>query len=546
MSRATGALMGVAAILACGPVSAPVGPTLPANACPDSPCSAFAQQGATPTCTNGVCVVDASYGSSWTLVVSLAQDAFYAPGPTYAFGNEEGAPVCRSSASPEAVAGVLPYCACSDTACSVLGDLEVTPQAATLAKWNLGNAPADTVLPVQATFWPQWPEGGALDATLVGLPLPPITAPLYAEVGANLLTGPDGRTPPLAFCAGPQEEGACPTPVMPPGTYQRVLMPVAPFDAAYPPDIQSVTFGLGAKLPLESVAYDGHFDVVMGASGPSAFPTFDLVRADEQSLAGWTAYLRDQTTLRRISNLASLSGTQAKNVQLLTSHHPTKFGALENAELVMAPPPASGAPIWIFSFIQSQLPEAALPYPIIPRTVVDGQVTGPSGLGLSAQVVFEATALCRSTSIDGPALLDASPTDFSFEKTAATAADGKYPVELPRGQYQVTVVPTAPGAALLVKTLDTDVETSTSDPVCVPASPMQSQDFALPAQETVKGSACVADGRLLAGATVTFQPTACANNTSDPACLPRPAQTTVGDDGTFSIPLDQGGYWMRV
>ncbi len=70
----------------------------------------------------------------------------------------------------------------------------------------------------------------------------------------------------------------------------------------------------------------------------------------------------------------------------------------------------------------------------------------------------------------------------------------------------------------------------------------------------VNGTARTADGRLLAEGTVEVLPTACAPgatsmgmvHSSDASCMPRNAQVSTAADGSFSLAVDQGQYWLRV
>ena len=185
-SRVRALVFAVGIVLACGPVSPAPSSSLPINACPEHPCSAFVQTGEMASCTGGACQVIEGGSGNWTLVVTLAQDAYYAAGATFALSFS----TLLTGASAQ-----LPTCASSPT-CSFFGFVDVTRQGAVDAKWYLGNADL-TVLPVDATFWPLWSSGSSLvDAAAVGLPLGPVTAPTQPERSARTLStrGPLGRS----------------------------------------------------------------------------------------------------------------------------------------------------------------------------------------------------------------------------------------------------------------------------------------------------------------------------------------------------------------
>jgi hypothetical protein len=158
---------------------------------------------------------------------------------------------------------------------------------------------------------------------------------------------------------------------------------------------------------------------------------------------------------------------------------------------------------------------------------------------MTADLIFEAVDVCRyalNGTVPHHDLLSAN-RDFFFVQRAY-ADGGTARVQLPLGGYRVTAIPRNGAAALTVLN-----PFSLADPHCNPQAPKPIQ---LQPLSVVTGTAVVADKRPLAAATVEFVPTKCADGEVDPSCMPRGAQTTTTTDGAFSMPLDPGGYLLRV
>ena len=528
--------MVLAAGIACGPIAGPPASTAPVNSCSGT-CPGDA--GAAPVCTAGTCLASAGISSTWTAVVTLSQDTTDYDGTTAAPGVTFALPLLQlltAPPPPQLASSCQAGCAALPGVVSLRGYVSVSPSAAKDAKWNLGNIGALTTLPVQAIFWPQVAVGTSfVDATSYGLPVGPIELANGQDPTLGLPAGPGGG-PSLFFSAG----------ALVPAYYQSVLQPLPPFDEAYPPDVSLVDLnGLGGRGYAKNVSIGSmpDFDTTI-VQGGTQFPIFDFSRADAGSMEGWTAWIRDQTTLRRISNLARLHGTGMlgdPGVQLLTRHN--AGDALTNAQLVLTPDPASNLPTWIFTPLGGELarPES---YPKLPPPVTaSGTVTTTNDSGTTvpvpADIVFEATGMCRFES-NGTLVLDAplSTPDYSFSKLVTTTT-GDYSVQLPMGQYNVTVIPHDESSALH---FERGFDLS-SGKTCRPrTTPL----ITLARRQTITGTAVVADGRPLAGATVEVVPTDCAVPAADPTCLPRPAQTIAAADGSYSLSLDPGAYLLRV
>jgi hypothetical protein len=399
----------------------------------------------------------------------------------------------------------------------LVGDLECTPSAEQAADDYLGGA-TRVAMPVQATFVPKWGTGN-VDATSLGLPLQTVASDTVQAPGLQPTPGPGGG-PGMEFYVA---QG------LPPLVYERTLTPLSPFDQAYPPDVQ-----------IEDAVWTG-FDSTNGTSpnGSTTLPTFDLDRADGGSIEGWTAYLRDVVTLRPLSQVAQLHGAE-QTVKLLTSHHAAD--ALTGAQLVLVPAPAMAFPTWIFTPVNGLL-VAAGTFPKLPSPVtVTLSVVDPESRATPADLVFEAVDMCRYASGGSSPENDALSADHDFAFVQrVTAADGTALVKLPLGAYRVTAIPRSGSAALTVVN-----PFKLADPNCNPIPQSQLSKIQLLPTSVVEGTAVVADARPLAAASVEFVPTKCADGEVDTSCLPRGGRTVTTDGGTFSLPLDPGGYLLRV
>lgn len=522
--------------VACVTITPPTGSPAPRNTCStDLDCARYTQGGVAATCSSGICATQAPV-SEWTAVVTLSQDAAYAAGATFAVSYSQllksaATSPCADSCPTNEICAPLPALATPVSAQNGQDafDVEVTLQGAETANWNLGN-PGVTALPVIPVLRPVAPAG---------LPLESIQISETLNTGADAVRGPGGG-PGLDFSIS-----------VPPGTYEQTLTPMPPFDQAFPPDVrivdftmpfaeQSVFFGCDPKSDPRCTPFD---PISQGGSTPT-HPIFDLSRADGKPLDGWVAFLQDETTLRPISNQVLLSGSDANNVQLLTSHHPASGNAFENAALVMQPPASSGLPTAIFKAFGFSL-DAKQTYPELPIAVqVSGSaVAQSSGSPIAADIVFDATGLCRvPTQPPGQtaASFDQSG-DLTFSQTISV--DGTFDVTLPQGIYRVTVRPRDPTIAVTInpnfKTVDVDTSGTCLGPIKpgpLVAGPLQ----------TVSGKAKVGDERPLAAAVIEAIPTACSGPTSEPACMPRSGQTTTANDGSYSLSLDPGVYSLRA
>jgi hypothetical protein len=515
----------------------------PLNTCPSHPCTTYAQTPA-PTCNGGVCLVGSLY-SGLVLIVSLSQDSDYAPGQTIAIPYESLTPAPAS----DACASNGPPCVELPKYAFVQGAYIATQQnqspPPTGVGWNLGNPEQQTALPVHVTYRPLWTtSSGPVDADSLGLPLDPVTALVVVETSPSSPPGP-GPGPSIGFQASLHA-----------GLYEATTQPDPPFDVAFPPDVKNVTLTEDMTLNDEdSLVLDGTTSLTGAPTTGNQFPSFSVSRLPD-GLTGWQAYLRDVTTKRRLSSLATL-GTRTNDcaatpcvVYLQTNHHPATGDALTGTELVIVPPSNLPLPTYVDGFTAGEFFYHQT-YPTLPPAMtVNGKVFGvaqpDAGVEagpVEAELYFEVTAQDTMEGIDaedpktGAVSLNTTNFEYSAETTAAIDETGAatYSITLSPGVYRVTVRP-----------LDTGHEVTVVAPFTVdPTAGATSPDLVVDRMRQVQGSALVMDGRFMAGATVDALPTACVSG-SAPSCMPREGLATTAADGTFTLDLDPGGYTLRV
>jgi hypothetical protein len=510
-----------AGAIACGSIKAPPGLAAPVNACPEYSCAGYVQSGTTPaSCVGGACIVPGPTDGI-VLLIALPQDSGFAPGRTFALDFNEFVAGPPPSTPPMAALCATGGCATLPGYAAIKGQYGVSPNLEQLPPlgvgWDLGN-PAETALPVEASFRLLWPvtSTSAVDAQTLGLPIDPVQA--TASVDTFGIPGPAGG-PSVIYQTYLQ-----------PGLYERVLRPTPPFDQAFAPEIKVVAVVEGQSVAPEFV---DAFDSTQETGQGSTIPTFNITNAGT-TLEGWTAYLRDGSH-QVISNVVALHGTTTRKVILATNHVATGVDALTNAELVVAPPLGAAFPTGLFAPVGNVLPPDEV-YPALASPMdVSGAVITTGGAPAAADIIFEALAI---TGANGASYT----TNFEFVGRASTdpdpvSGDDTYSAILPQGRYRVSVRPRSAASQVTI-----------FDPFVVDG--MQgatgtASNFVVDVPRTAEGTAVVADGRPLAGATVEASPVGCIDGTSS-WCLPRAAQTTTADSGAFRLALDPGQYVLRV
>ena len=516
---------------ACEPLPPTPEPAAPLNECPKYACDAYVQPGMAPSCSAGACVVDTPV-ASLLLVVGLPTYSASGPGQTVLLSVNGAVAAAKGCAAiPDCTPSTQATCALKEWATDLDGYAVAQSASNDQARWYLGNPASATTLPVSATFRPLLGPG-LVDAIDLGLPLQTsLAVPSLDPIDShNSPPGPNGTTP-FLFEAS-----------MPPGCYQRTLQPYAPLSTAFPPEIKVwPPDDIGPQYPI--TGFDSTSEEVLpSGQATSPVPIFDIARAE--GLDGWTAYLRNIQNRRVYSNVASLAGSLAKNVTLLTNHKNdgVSTDALSGLALVLAPPAGAALPTEVLAptgLAGAQELPAEETYPSLPTPVtISGRLVTTEGAAVPADIVFTATDITDRTGTR-------FPPNFEFVAHASTTnARGisTYSVLLPRGHYEIAVRPTDDISAVTVVARAVGQE----DDVAT------EQDIEVPALARVTGIASVTDGRPLAEGLVEAFSTACATSTpssglaSDASCLPREAQTLTAADGTFTLGLDPGTYQLRV
>jgi hypothetical protein len=529
----TGTLVAAAALLsnACAPIESTSPATGPRNACPAFPCANYLSS-SPATCEAGVCVVSAPAAQIDALIVVVAvpTDSSFAPGRTFAV-------TLQDLQTPYAADGCSSADCCLPT-CAPLPGIEIVNRAYVVApslqsgpggvNWDLDNAPGEyTALPVQATYQPQWGGPTGPYAISIGLPLEPIAATAFASPLPGYPGPGDG---PGIVVQSYLQEGL---------TYQLTDQPDPPYSAAYPPEVLSFTpTGTGEAQPIVApLAIDTTTETGVGTQ----IPTFDIKRA--AGLDGWTAYLRDATNLDTVSNVVTMSGTEAPAVRLATDRFAgTTTDALSNAQLVIAPPAGTLAPTYVAAPIGNLLPVAET-YPPLPAPVVVTAEVTAGGVSAPTNLTFEATDIL----VDGVETM----SNFTYTASVTTTTDAlgraTFSIALPPGEYLVVARPFPDAPPASATTLASVVVPETG-PLAAPA-------IALATTQSVTGLLVTGDGRPVSYATVEAIPTGCATlptsvfdspflSTSE--CLPRPGTTTSTADGLFALSLDPGQYLLRA
>jgi hypothetical protein len=499
------------------------------------------------------------------VLVSLPESSLYAPGVTVPILFPAEKPTCTSATALDA--SCLHVCASSPPGCAQLpaafasvGALIVENSifyASNATNYLTGQN--QTSLPAHARFRPLWPpvndSSVHVEPATVGLPLLPVDATSSFNAGINVF-GPGG-SPATEWKAALAQ-----------GLYER--------------DIVAEYGGFPGLSRLVSVAGEDSFFQVFSDVDQAAYPVAGLAPEESlpvtsesgESLAGFSVYLRDQTTLRQVSSMTTLTdapqacsasalvvgnrvqssclpgftcvnvGTSASApvpgcvplLLTLDDRWPTG-GTPQELQVVIEPPAGSqGIPYKADPVVSSTL-SAGEVFPAMPPPVtVSGALVGPDGTPVVGSLVID------STSGAGGGIVTTNPSDPSqpfmhYSTSAQTDAAGNYSVVLPPGTYDVFIAP-APGSNLSATTLTLQVAPALGSGPPVAAG----KNLVLSQPGTMTGRAIVADGRLLVGATVQALPAASLAPTTDPRRWPRPATTTTDATGAFSLALDALDY----
>ena len=507
--------MVLAAFAACGPLEAFPKLVQPKNQCDESACALYASYDsryAQAACDDGACRVTATI-DDLIYAVSLPRTSYFAPGATFLLSER----AVRLGSVPCALA--VP---CMPLPLTLRAEGQYVPTNALIGgilKTDLGNGLQATSLPVSATYFPlvKLRDGRLVDAAALGIGAPPIVADKVTFAKALAGPGPfDGES--AGFVA-----------TLTPGFYGRSLMPEAAFDI-FPPDTRgadrAVAVEQGGSL-FERVTVDD-VDLTPSIGGDLSVPEFAISR-DEGSLDGWSAYLREATTGRRISSRAELRGQQLP-VRFFTHRLPADKDALSHAELVVTPSNPELPTLVVFK--QAGQPFDRVEYPAIPKPArVSGRILH-DGSPVVADVVIRSARVY----ISDPELEFSQ--SLTWSTTLSTDRDGLFATTLPRGEYALTLVPRSPVLAMTETTMLVDLVNDVQ----------AGKSFVVGPGLSVRGLARVADGRALAGAEVELLPAAANRdiNHAPPLVTQRAARATTSSEGTFELIADAGTYDLVV
>ena len=519
--RARAATFVLAVLLACGPVDDPPQSPAPINSCTDNPCGAYKQP--TVTCTTGnFCQAQSALDP--VLLVSIPASSQASPGQTFA------------STYKSLLALKLQLRGrCTSTLCLPLfgestGSYQVKPSAANdVVHFYLGKDPFNFSIPVHVTVRPLWrfdtaTSATGVDATMVGLPL----LPRFAKVTFGEQAGAPGPGDPPTANIG----YAAPLPA---GAYERTMLPDPPFDRAFPPLIEPVAanaFNSGqarvfsnAILGTDLVPVDAHEVTVTRSGG---------------NLAGWTMYLRDIVSGRRISTLLTLEASGG-TVSLFTANQggPANAEIRDGAELVVAPPELEAGnillPEYTLAAVANSVPKKAS-YPALPPQVfVKGFVGDVNSARVGAQIIFQSTEIL-------PRGDDSSKRDLHLSTKVVTDAQGNYSVSLPPGKYKAIITPAIDsGFAKTIADLSLTEGPQTQD----------GKKLTVSKPPLLKGVCKLTDGRPVADAEVEAHASssllvALPLTERDRARWPRTVITRTSVQGEFVLPVDPGTYDVVV
>lgn len=498
-------VLGMALAMACTPVEAVPLSNAPVNGCP---CDGF--PGAECDANTKRCNIRTQGGRPpypFFVVVQTPDTSFFAPATTFVlYSDEHGAPTFTRS--PTLVNGSF-LTKCFGATCAELNGLAFVQSEYHVARsqsvrvgYPLGDG---QLVPARVEYVPI-ASSVETPAFVSGLPLGP-------RFGAPILT----------------KTGAVTTASVPGGRYRRVMYPLPPFDALFPPIGSRDSAGADAFI-VDTGALSDPFRLGDDTLDPPATRSV-TVRRDE-GLDGWQLWVQDSATKQRISTLKTLSGTGATLTMDTTGERrAANRGLGDTVEVVLAPPASYIAqPQFINPVNGGDLGTIRYPFVFSPVKVA-GTVAEPGTddtqvLGYAAHLSFESITITtpRETNVNSPLL--------HYATSLSTDERGGFATVLPPGTYNVTVEPligTSFAKARQVVVVDKDVNRLTLRP---------------PKRTLVTGRVVLADGRPVLEADILATPRTPAASSDTPK--PRPNRTQTGTDGRFALDLDQGPYVINA
>lgn len=538
--------MAVDGTAACGPVQqAPV--SQPFNTCPEHSCDSYAQPaGLAATCAcveytsatsstcegTMTCAANAQPPTNFFVRVDVPSGSAYAAGTTSVILDPLTA-VETSDQCP--YQNPNHYCLDLPPLAVIHGSLLIPYGTTQAVGFNLGNGEGSTTtLPVTVAVTPL-------------LKLPATTATIAASAAGVLVQPPivsqisstdSFEYPPMQPWVGPYgANGVGYFAPSGPGNYDITLLPVAPFDAYFPP----------ASLGAVNVAANSFYDTTaLAVDPPSSRATH--VRS-VAALDGLVAYLRNARG-DRISTRVPLHGQDAVTgipVQLETMLSPTGQQTVISGDFFVIAPADDTNPAGRATFTNTALSITTgglgteQTYPQLPTPVsVSGQVFATGTIPTAADVVLTSTGIDR---VDQTA---PDNTSLSYSASFTTDACGNYTVTLPPGTYSALVTPHLGGQTCGQTSTLAPAQTVTTLDVATSPAVQNGKSLALEDAIPLSGTCRVADGRALGGATVVLTPST--SLVANPGTVPAPRTFTVptGVAGDFSVDVDPGVYDVSV
>jgi hypothetical protein len=496
--------------------------------------------------------------SDLTYVISVPENSVFASGYTFMVRDVD----LRASPSP-----IGPNCSLAAPCVRLPGLGEVagtyavdlsTASADQGVGFDVGSGTSYRSIPVVATLRPAWLFDGSLacdsnrdfcEASILGMTLQPFSAlPL---VGGGLpYPGPSAGsdTPPsLGFDT-----------LVPDGPYELTLAPIPPFDRAFPPSVRVLKVKNQGMPPTDKRTEADYLEWstrFKGGESQAVPHAVDVSRAatepfgDPRTLEGWTLYLRDDRTKRRISSLAALH--EPATIKLFTTGQEDETGKpntiRKHVELVLAPPADGPKLPELVHAALGDVPATAN-YPQLPPLVtVGGHVVGEDGVPVHAHIVVEAITL----DVLDP---DSDAKDLQFVDSFETTLDGDYERKLPSGRYTAIMTPIlSPQPGDVADPAGRSAKTILELPVGFPQSDHDVQagrKHTLANAVNLAGRCVTTDGRPLAEAEVEAHAAAAlrygTKEEADPLRWPRTVVTRTAPNGQFKMPAEPGAKYDVV
>lgn len=462
---------------------------------PLNDCSTGCPEGS--VCESGrSCVQRSPAPLDFTLVMTMTDTMYYAPGVTYMVD------------AKQLPAGQLPgcdECFMLPRIARYLSSYNVTEEVASAL--GLRTAKPSEPAPMRATYTRIVEDGDGqwVEASQLGLPVLPVFAQRQEQKGEAGLLGARATNAAARLT---------------PGRYRVEYQVDTPFRTMLPPYLD-----LFAVADRATRTEDFPAPFTLNALDPEDLRT-TAVHSEYLALDGFSTWLADRSSGRVVSRRAALSGS-GKKVYLATYNVVDQLGTLPSyIEAVVAPPPGSIAiPTLHKPVIGGALTEIA--YPELPRpSFVHGTVRAPDGQGVRATLHLISRGL-RSLR-DG-----VGESQLTYTTQVATDAEGTFLTVLPVGTYAVYIDPdpSTPVSRRVItqRTVGVDSEAT-------PGAQTEWR-FELAPLAEVRGQVLLEDGRPLVQGEVRLSPSVPRAELSGFE-LPRPFSVRTDGTGAFVARVD--------